>query len=229
MLKGMRLFTALLPPDHVLDGPGQLADEVARLRAMPEAGRLRWTERPTWHVTLAFYGEVDESLLDGLTTRLGRAAARAHPMRLRIAGGGRFGERTLWAAVQELGEGAAGSSDSSDSSGSSGSSGSERPEGATARPAGGEALRRLAAATAAAGRRLGLGSDEPRRFHAHVTLARHRRDHVDLRPYAAALAEFAGEPWTAGELALVRSNLPEHGVPGERPRYERIAAWPLGG
>lgn len=207
----MRLFTALLPPDRVLDGAGQLADEVARLRAMPEAGRLRWTERHTWHVTLAFYGEVDESLLDGLTTRLGRAAARAHPMRLRIAGGGRFGERALWAAVQEL------------------AAGPENPEGAAVRHVGGEALRRLAAATAAAGRRLGLGSDEPRRFHAHVTLARHRRDHVDLRPYASALADFAGEPWTARELALVRSNLPEHGVPGERPRYEVIAAWPLGG
>jgi 2'-5' RNA ligase len=214
----MRLFTALLPPDRVLDGAGQLADEVARLRAMPDAGRLRWTERRTWHVTLAFYGEVDESLLDGLTVRLGRAAARAHPIRLRLAGGGRFGERALWAAVQELGEGA----EEAEGAGSSGGAAAEHPVG-------GEALRRLAASIVAAGRRLGLGRDEPRRFHAHVTLARHRRDHVDLRPYAAALADFVGEPWTARELTLVRSHLPEHGVPGEHPRYEPIAAWPLGG
>lgn len=207
----MRLFTALLPPDHVLDGTGQLAGKVAELRSMAGAGRLRWSDRANWHITLAFYGEVDDGQLDGLRERLSRAARRGHPLRLRIAGGGRFGDQTLWAAVRgaPAGEG--------------------EPNEALAADQAGAALRRLADATAAAGRRVGLGTDGPRRFHAHLTLARVRSQRLDLRPYAAALDEFAGEPWTAGELALVRSNLPESGVEGEQPRYEQIAAWPLGG
>ncbi|OEV11192.1 2'-5' RNA ligase family protein, partial [Streptomyces nanshensis] len=93
----------------------------------------------------------------------------------------------------------------------------------------GEALRRLAATTSAAGRRLGLGPDEPARFRAHVTLARSPSQRFDPRPYTELLGRFAGDPWTAGELALVRSHLPDGGVPGEQPRYEPIAAWPLGG
>ncbi|OEV08074.1 2'-5' RNA ligase family protein, partial [Streptomyces nanshensis] len=96
----MRLFTALLPPAYVLDGSGQLADQVAALRSLAGAETLRWTERANWHITLAFYGEVDEARSDGLRERLARAARRGRPLRLRIAGGGHFGERSLWAAVQ---------------------------------------------------------------------------------------------------------------------------------
>lgn len=180
---------------------------------MDRAGGLRWTDRANWHITLAFYGEVDAGLLDGLYQRLARAAGRGHPLRLRIAGGGRFGDRTLWAAVT----GAAPDADAAE------------PEGEAAGEQDGEALRRFAATTVAAGRRLGLGTDEPGRFHAHLTLARVRAHRLDLRPFAAALKDFAGEPWTAGELALVRSNLPGSGVQGEQPRYEQVAGWPLGG
>ncbi|SCK07312.1 2'-5' RNA ligase family protein [Streptomyces sp. WMMB 322] len=209
----MRLFTALLPPDRVLDASGQLADKVAELRSMDGGGQLRWTERANWHITLAFYGEVGGGQLDELHERLSRAARRGRPLGLRIAGGGHFGHRALWAAVTGA------------------PSGAEAPAaagGAGHRP-GGEGVRMLAAATAAAGRRVGLGTDEPRRFRAHLTLARARSRPFDMKAYTAALDEYAGEPWTAGELALVRSNLPESGVQGEQPRYEQIAAWPLGG
>jgi RNA 2',3'-cyclic 3'-phosphodiesterase len=207
----MRLFTALLPPSHVLDGAGQLSEKVAELRSMDGAGQLRWTDRANWHITLAFYGEVSDGQLDGLRERLSRAARRGHPLRLRIAGGGRFGDRSLWAAITD------------------GPSDADGPDGAPAPArAGAEGLRRLAATTAAAGRRVGLGTDEPAHFRAHLTLARARSQPLDLRPYTAALDHFAGEPWTAGELALVRSNLPDSGVQGEQPRYEQIAAWPLG-
>ncbi|QPP08217.1 RNA 2',3'-cyclic phosphodiesterase [Streptomyces bathyalis] len=211
----MRLFTALLPPDHVLDASGQLADKVAELRAMDRAGQLRWTHRANWHITLAFYGEVGEGQLDGLRERLSRAARRGRPLRLRIAGGGHFGHRSLWAAVTGA------PSDADGAHPGAAENAGHRPDG--------EGVRRLAATTAAAGRRIGLGTDEPHRFRAHLTLARSRSQPFDLRPYTAALDEFAGEPWTAGELALVRSNLPDSGEPGDQPRYEQIAAWPLGG
>lgn len=241
----MRLFTALLPPDHVLDGAGQLADQVARLRSLDGTGRLRWAERANWHITLAFYGEVEERQLDGLSRRLARVARRAHPLRLRIAGGGRFGDRSLWAGVTgappESGEPHAAEAECAPAlvragravrreepehgeHGQRGERGEHEEHGDAA-----HALRRLASAAAAAGRRAGLDMEEPRRFRAHLTLARARSRGPDLRPFAAALDGFAGEPWTAAELALIRSNPPTSGVPGEQPRYEQIAGWPLGG
>jgi 2'-5' RNA ligase len=90
----MRLFAAVLPPDDVA---GELADEVAALRALPGADGLRWTGRPGWHFTLAFYGEVDDALVPDLSARLERAAHRTEPFRLALRGGGQFGHgRALW-------------------------------------------------------------------------------------------------------------------------------------
>ncbi|MFJ8821393.1 RNA 2',3'-cyclic phosphodiesterase [Streptomyces sp. NPDC102467] len=89
-------------------------------------------------------------------------------------------------------------------------------------------LKRLAERAEAAGRKAGLPG-EHRRYRPHLTLARNSRTDLDLGPYAAALDIFEGTPWTVGELALVRSNLPVSGVPGERPRYEKVAAWELPG
>ena len=49
----MRLFVAVVPPDAAL---AELEDAVAPLReAAPE---LRWTGAASWHLTLAFLGEV---------------------------------------------------------------------------------------------------------------------------------------------------------------------------
>ena len=219
----MRLFTALLPPGQVIDGPGQLAHAVKELRSLAGAGQLRWTDRANWHITLAFYGEVADDRLPGLHERLARAARRGHPIRLRIAGGGSYGDRALWAGLTDATQyrGRDGAEDGTQ----------DGPEESTRRrPV--ESVRRLAATTAAAGRRAGVERQEPRRFHPHLTVARARSstaETVDLSPYVTALRSFRGEPWTAGELALVRSNLPQSGQPGEQPRYEQVAAWPLGG
>ncbi|MFE6697755.1 RNA 2',3'-cyclic phosphodiesterase [Streptomyces sp. NPDC057718] len=91
-----------------------------------------------------------------------------------------------------------------------------------------DTLRLLAERAEAAARRTGLPMEEHRRYTPHLTLAR-SRGAVDLRPFAAALAGFEGERWEAGGLTLVRSDLPVSGVPGERPRYTVVRAWPLGG
>ncbi|MEU0336640.1 RNA 2',3'-cyclic phosphodiesterase [Streptomyces sp. NPDC006193] len=94
----MRLFAAVLPPDHIA---AELAAEAARLRRLPGAGGLRWTARPGWHFTLAFYGEVAEDLVPALSDRLARAARRTAPFTLRLAGGGQFGHgRALWAGAR---------------------------------------------------------------------------------------------------------------------------------
>ncbi|MCS0600401.1 RNA 2',3'-cyclic phosphodiesterase [Streptomyces sp. LP11] len=90
----MRLFAAVLPPDEVT---GRLAAEVDRLRRLPGAEGLRWTARPGWHFTLAFYGEVPDDLVPALSDRLARAAHRTAAFPLALSGGGRFGQgRALW-------------------------------------------------------------------------------------------------------------------------------------
>ncbi|KUL37162.1 2'-5' RNA ligase [Streptomyces sp. NRRL F-4489] len=188
----MRLFAAVLPPTRPL---GQLAEQVGELRRLPGADQLRWTGPDDWHFTLAFYGEVPEEALPGLQERLARAAHRRAAYELRIAGGGRFGDRVVWAGAD-----------------------GDRP-----------AMRHLADAAEAAGRRAGLAMGEHRPYTPHLTLARKRTGRLDLVPYAAALADFTGTPWTVTDFALMRSHPPPPGVPGSRPRYEALARWPLTG
>ncbi|MEU9580328.1 RNA 2',3'-cyclic phosphodiesterase [Streptomyces chilikensis] len=94
----MRLFAAVLPPKDVIQ---DLADAVAPLRDLPAGRDLRWTEPANWHLTLAFYGEVDEDLLPALRERLARAAAHTGPFALALGGAGQFGRgRALWAGVR---------------------------------------------------------------------------------------------------------------------------------
>ncbi|MBL1081895.1 RNA 2',3'-cyclic phosphodiesterase [Streptomyces actinomycinicus] len=94
----MRLFAAVLPPDDIAE---ELAAEVARLRRLPGAERLRWTGRPGWHFTLAFYGEVAEDLVPELSARLSRTAHRTAPFPLALEGGGQFGRgRALWTGAR---------------------------------------------------------------------------------------------------------------------------------
>jgi 2'-5' RNA ligase len=93
----MRLFAAVVPPEGAV---AELADVTAGLRRLPGGERLRWTEPEGWHLTLAFFGEVPDALRPDLDARLARAAARHEPQRLRLAGGGRFGDRALWAGAE---------------------------------------------------------------------------------------------------------------------------------
>ncbi|MEW2464535.1 RNA 2',3'-cyclic phosphodiesterase [Streptomyces sp. NPDC046994] len=89
----MRLFAAVLPPDEAIR---ELASTVHALERLPGADGMRWTARPGWHFTLAFYGEVDEESAPDLSERLARAARRTEPFRLSLHRGGRFGGRALW-------------------------------------------------------------------------------------------------------------------------------------
>ncbi|MFD4480133.1 RNA 2',3'-cyclic phosphodiesterase [Streptomyces sp. NPDC058471] len=91
-----------------------------------------------------------------------------------------------------------------------------------------DALRLLAGRADAAARGSGITMEEHRHYRPHLTLARGHGE-PSLRAYADGLAEFGGAEWTVAELTLVRSNLPVSGVPGERPRYEVVGRWPLGG
>ncbi|MEV0640248.1 RNA 2',3'-cyclic phosphodiesterase [Streptomyces sp. NPDC050619] len=188
----MRLFAAVLPPEDVVS---ELAALVAELKKLPSADSLRWTGRPGWHYTLAFYGEVDDDLVPELSARLERAAHRTPRFPLAVRGGGQFGRgRALWAGA----------------------------EGDIT------TLRLLADRAEAAARKVGLPMGEHRRYKAHLTVARSRED-VHVQPFLKAMEPFRSRTWTVDELALVCSNLPKSGVPGEQPRYETVARWALGG
>ena len=86
---------ALWPPQDAL---AELAETLAAVR--PLEPDVRWTRPEQWHLTLVFLGEVAEERLPGLTERLARAARRHPSLRLRFAGGGRFGDRVLWTRVE---------------------------------------------------------------------------------------------------------------------------------
>ncbi|MGK5533815.1 RNA 2',3'-cyclic phosphodiesterase [Streptomyces sp. URMC 129] len=92
----MRLFAAVVPPAPAL---AELAAAVRALHGLPGADLLRWTDPAGWHLALAFYGEVPDAALPALRARLARGAARHPAPELRLAGGGRFADRVLWAGV----------------------------------------------------------------------------------------------------------------------------------
>ncbi|RKN24291.1 RNA 2',3'-cyclic phosphodiesterase [Micromonospora musae] len=60
-------------------------------------------------------------------------------------------------------------------------------------------------------------------FRPHLTIARpgDRVDESDVEADRIALDGYQGPEWPAHELVLTRSH------PGPRPRYDRVAAWPL--
>jgi len=91
----MRMFVAVRPPEPVLD---ELAAALEPLRATAPDG-LRWSPPAQWHLTLCFLADVPDERVPKLTERLRRATAGVAPMELRLAGGGRFGDRTLWAGT----------------------------------------------------------------------------------------------------------------------------------
>jgi RNA 2',3'-cyclic 3'-phosphodiesterase len=92
------------------------------------------------------------------------------------------------------------------------------------RTPGGAPLRRLAAAVTAAARRCGIGVDD-RAYRPHLTIARSRGG-TDLRPLVAQLSGFAGTPWVADALHLVRSRL--GAGPGATAVHDTVRTWPLG-
>jgi RNA 2',3'-cyclic 3'-phosphodiesterase len=90
----VRLFVAVRPPVAALE---QLDEVVQRLRT--RAPELTWTTPAQWHLTLVFLADVPDDRVSELERRLGSAAARHAPAHLSIGGGGRFGDRVLFAKI----------------------------------------------------------------------------------------------------------------------------------
>jgi RNA 2',3'-cyclic 3'-phosphodiesterase len=87
-----RLFVAIRPPEPIRD---------LLIDAMDDSADFRWQDDEQLHLTLRFVGEVDRPLADDLAAALTRV--RADRFELRIAGAGRFEQRSsgaLWAGVE---------------------------------------------------------------------------------------------------------------------------------
>lgn len=191
----MRLFVALNPPDDVLAHLAAALDDVVGSGGLDDAtGELRWTRLEQWHLTLAFYGQVEDPTLPELTGRLDRAARRHRPMELWIGGAGVFGSRSraraLWAGIR-----------------------GDR-----------DTLRALAASVAAAGRRSGLAIDDrPYRPHLTLARSRSRQG-SDVTAIVTALESYASPRWTVDHVHLVRSYLGRQGSRYETLRSWPLAA-----
>ncbi|MDR0990782.1 MAG: RNA 2',3'-cyclic phosphodiesterase [Propionibacteriaceae bacterium] len=92
----MRLFTALVPPTAVLDHLEQALDHVIPPREGQRNPRL---PRSSWHITLAFFGQVPAGYIPQLSDDFYAAAARHTPFRLELTGAGTFGGRQAWIGV----------------------------------------------------------------------------------------------------------------------------------
>jgi 2'-5' RNA ligase len=90
----IRLFTALSVPWDVAETLKR------RQTGLPGA---KWRTGDQLHVTLAFYGEIDERRADDLAAELQRAAAGG-PFQIALAGVGAFGDahrsHAVWAGVE---------------------------------------------------------------------------------------------------------------------------------
>lgn len=85
----MRLFAALVPQQETLDDIEVL---IAPLR---KDSRLRWSPRELWHVTTAFFGDVDDDQFRSLADGLERAASRSHVGLLTLTNATEFNGKTL--------------------------------------------------------------------------------------------------------------------------------------
>jgi RNA 2',3'-cyclic 3'-phosphodiesterase len=85
----VRLFAAVVLPDDIVAGlDAALADHRDEI--------LAWTLPEQWHITLAFYGQVEDKRVPDLKARLTRAAKRHPFLSVALDGAGRFDGRTLW-------------------------------------------------------------------------------------------------------------------------------------
>jgi 2'-5' RNA ligase len=139
--------------------------------------QLRWVPEEQWHLTLAFYGEVDDTKVDRLQEGLVRASERTSPFGVRLASAGTFPRQSTRARVLWIGL-----------------------DGDV------DAMRRLADRCAGAGRRARIALDD-RKFRPHLTLARARRETVDAGGIVDRLASYSSPWWTVTSIRLVHSHL----------------------
>lgn len=91
----LRLFAAIPIPDDVA------RRLVALMRGLPGA---RWTPAENLHLTLRFFGEIEEPVAEDLDAAIDAAVSPIAPFSLRLKGAGAFGgadPHAVWIGVEE--------------------------------------------------------------------------------------------------------------------------------
>lgn len=98
----MRVFAALIPPEHVVE---DLDEFLSPRRDDPAARALGWSRPDSWHLTLAFMGDAPPDAVDRFIERLADGALDVEVPGLQVRGGGAFPvverARVLYAAVPD--------------------------------------------------------------------------------------------------------------------------------
>lgn len=95
----MRAFLAVALSDEARRGIGAVVERLTRDHPGP-----RWVQSENLHLTVAFLGGIDESLVPRLDERLAPVVARTPPADLRLEGVGAFPPsrpRVLWLGVSD--------------------------------------------------------------------------------------------------------------------------------
>lgn len=93
----MRLFVAVAVPRAAREA---VAAAAAPLRGM--GADVRWTDLAAWHLTVAFLGQMDPAMLNGLASALAEVAGRFTPfeVQLRPVAGRNARSRVLWIELE---------------------------------------------------------------------------------------------------------------------------------
>ena len=83
----MRVFAALIPPEHVVE---DLDEFLSPRRDDPAARALGWSRPDSWHLTLAFMGDAPPDAVDRFIERLADGALDVEVPGLQVRGGGAF-------------------------------------------------------------------------------------------------------------------------------------------
>lgn len=223
----MRLFTAVFPPEGVLDHLDLAVHGVTSTGASP-----RWVPRENRHITLSFYADVPEGAVDDLAEELAVVAGKHGPLGLRLRGAGSFGSRVLWIGVdgdvgplRDLAEDCLAASPREVPEDIK----PHRPHLTIARARAGQV--RPPRGRDRWGKRRG-GYDVGRGGGRSAAVPDAGRDRFagarsELEPAAHALSVYAGPSWPVGSFALVESR-PGEGAQGG-PRYTALETFELRG
>lgn len=197
----MQTVRAFLAVNLDVAATRRAADVQQKLRVACDAAswKVAWVAPPNMHVTLKFFGDIDDTLAEPIRAALASIVAKRRPLRVHAQGVGAFPTsgppRVLWLGLSHGGV-----------------------DGGPSR-----ALAELAAEIETALGEIGFAR-ESRAFHPHLTLGRvkhaPREPGETLQPLARADAGDA----TVTEVVLYRSDLSRRGA-----EYTALARLPLGG
>jgi len=94
--KNIRAFLAIEPPAAILDAAGILQEKLKK----ETTGKVSWTKPQGNHLTLKFFGNIDENDKKNICAAVGKQVALIPPILIKIAGIGCFPNskkpRVLW-------------------------------------------------------------------------------------------------------------------------------------